>query len=199
LVLPLLPNLTDACLFVIFFDSILAEPQYNIFQGMTRAQYKTMRTLLTGGILSTDLTCHFSMLEKFNTVLENVARLEDEAEQASLSAMTSPINASPTASSTTSLNPGSSAGGSGNNNHPSPAAASGEKKELWMPSDSDRAVIFNVMLHSADISNPCKPWLTSRRWSDALLKEFFHQVCSSALSPPIQTFVLSCVLSCRVM
>jgi len=35
--------------------------------------------------------------------------------------------------------------------------------------------VLNLVLHSADISNPCKPFNTSKRWSNLILEEFFMQ------------------------
>jgi class 3 adenylate cyclase/GNAT superfamily N-acetyltransferase len=41
--------------------------------------------------------------------------------------------------------------------------------------DADRTIIFNVILHACDISNPAKLWPVQKRWSDAVLQEFFAQ------------------------
>mmetsp|Transcript_9271 Transcript_9271/g.32672 ORF Transcript_9271/g.32672 Transcript_9271/m.32672 type:complete len:2305 (-) Transcript_9271:160-7074(-) len=40
---------------------------------------------------------------------------------------------------------------------------------------ADREVLIKTLLHSADISNPCKPWDTGKEWSDLVCKEFFAQ------------------------
>jgi len=32
-----------------------------------------------------------------------------------------------------------------------------------------------MLLHCADISNPCKPWFLCKEWCDRCLSEFFHQ------------------------
>ena len=42
-------------------------------------------------------------------------------------------------------------------------------------SQADRDVILKIVLHAADISNPCKPWDVSKVWSDRILEEFFAQ------------------------
>lgn len=34
---------------------------------------------------------------------------------------------------------------------------------------------MKILLHSADISNPAKPWKVSKRWSDNVVAEFFAQ------------------------
>lgn len=39
----------------------------------------------------------------------------------------------------------------------------------------DRQLIVDILLHSADISNTCKPFQISKRWSDLLLEEFLNQ------------------------
>jgi hypothetical protein len=39
----------------------------------------------------------------------------------------------------------------------------------------DRRIIIKTILHSADISNPCKSWEISKFWADALLEEFLNQ------------------------
>lgn len=39
----------------------------------------------------------------------------------------------------------------------------------------DRQLVVDILLHSADISNTCKPFVISKRWSDLLLEEFLSQ------------------------
>jgi hypothetical protein len=47
-----------------------------------------------------------------------------------------------------------------------------EKVELNV---TEREVIANMLLHSADISNQCKSWPVAKRWSDCIMIEMFHQ------------------------
>jgi len=42
----------------------------------------------------------------------------------------------------------------------------------------EREITLNMMLHAADISNPCKNWDLSKKWSDMVTEEFFRQVCN---------------------
>lgn len=49
-----------------------------------------------------------------------------------------------------------------------PAEDTEERKE-------EKRVILCGVLHAADISNPCKPWKQSARWSQNILEEFFLQ------------------------
>jgi len=55
----------------------------------------------------------------------------------------------------------------------SPEAPS-HPSELISP--ANRKLIANVLLHAMDLGNSCTPWAIAKRWSDGLLKEFFHQV-----------------------
>lgn len=41
--------------------------------------------------------------------------------------------------------------------------------------ENDRLLFIKAILHVCDISNPAKPWNTSKRWSDLVLQEFFEQ------------------------
>ena len=44
-----------------------------------------------------------------------------------------------------------------------------------LQSDEDREIFLKTLLHSADLSNPAKPWGISKVWSDRVLEEFFAQ------------------------
>ena len=48
-------------------------------------------------------------------------------------------------------------------------------KRRSLESDLDRTVLLKVVLHMADISNPCKPWAVGKLWSDRVIEEFFRQ------------------------
>merc|ERR1711908_154626 len=38
-----------------------------------------------------------------------------------------------------------------------------------------RQLLLNLILHSSDISNPCKPWLLCGKWTELVMGEFFAQ------------------------
>lgn len=40
----------------------------------------------------------------------------------------------------------------------------------------DKAKALSLLLHTADISHPSKPWPLHSRWTKALMEEFFRQV-----------------------
>ena len=103
---------------------LLSDPSCNVLCNLSHNDYKHVRHSMISGILATDMSQHFVLLERFNSV------------------MCSDKFTKPT---TTQL------------------------------TDNERTVIFNVVLHSADISNPCKPWVTQKKWADALLVELLAQ------------------------
>lgn len=47
--------------------------------------------------------------------------------------------------------------------------------ELDMSRAEDRHFILQIALKCADISNPCRPWEVSRKWSQKVCEEFFRQ------------------------
>lgn len=44
-----------------------------------------------------------------------------------------------------------------------------------MKRPEDRHFILQISLKCADISNPCRPWEVSKRWSQKVCEEFFRQ------------------------
>lgn len=38
-----------------------------------------------------------------------------------------------------------------------------------------KMLIMNTILHSADVSNPCRTWIVTKAWAHACLEEFFAQ------------------------
>jgi hypothetical protein len=50
----------------------------------------------------------------------------------------------------------------------------GAEVELWNRNENKMLVMENI-LHSADISNPCRVWSVTRAWAGCVLEEFFAQ------------------------
>lgn len=50
-----------------------------------------------------------------------------------------------------------------------------ENDELDMKNPELRHFILQIALKCADISNPCRPWDVSRKWSMKVCDEFFRQ------------------------
>ena len=41
--------------------------------------------------------------------------------------------------------------------------------------EKDTLIVLKSIIHTADISNPAKPWEISKKWSDLVIQEFFEQ------------------------
>ncbi|XP_048832127.1 high affinity cAMP-specific 3',5'-cyclic phosphodiesterase 7A isoform X3 [Brienomyrus brachyistius] len=50
-----------------------------------------------------------------------------------------------------------------------------EKDDLCMSNSGHRHFVLQMALKCADICNPCRPWELSKRWSEKVTEEFFHQ------------------------
>jgi hypothetical protein len=37
------------------------------------------------------------------------------------------------------------------------------------------SLVLRMLLHAADISNPCRPWKLAKQWSECIVEEFFNQ------------------------
>ena len=46
---------------------------------------------------------------------------------------------------------------------------------IEMTSASQRHFVLQMALKCADISNPCRPWLQSKKWGEKVTEEFFQQ------------------------
>lgn len=57
----------------------------------------------------------------------------------------------------------------------------------------DKPKALSLLLHTADISHPSKPWALHSRWTKALMEEFFQQV--GTLKDVTLAFVSSSKLS----
>merc|ERR1719456_2100221 len=61
-----------------------------------------------------------------------------------------------------------------------------EETEIFRTPEN-KTMVLNLLLHSADIANPCKPWRICMTWARAVLEEFFAQGDQEkALGIPVQ-------------
>jgi len=105
--------------------TILRKNGCDIFAGMDKGDRATVRKLIIGCIINTDMTYHFSLKNDLNSM---IVRLDEEG-----------------------------------------------KVGEFMKAEKDRDILLKTILHVSDISNPCKEFKLSKRWSDAVVKEFFTQ------------------------
>lgn len=57
-----------------------------------------------------------------------------------------------------------------------PSSARCTKRDVpLLPRSASRLTMLKMLLHCADLSNPCKPYKLSKRWADLALEEYFYQ------------------------
>lgn len=125
---------------------IIAHKPSNITRDFSDLQWKSFRKTVIALILATDMTSHFSLVGQLDTVLAN-GHVTPQHTTVSPAAGTA---ADPTVTATV------------------PAGVVPESPE-------EHLMLLQVLLHSSDISNPCKEWVAARLWSDLILKEFLAQ------------------------
>ncbi len=108
-------------------------PDCNVLGGLSAAEYKSARHLITGGILETDLARHAELMAKSSQLLDQMQAQRQYQQD----------------------------GDGAEQQQPQPP-------EL---SQSQRATMFNLWLHAADISNPAKQWAVAKIWSDAVFAD----------------------------
>ena len=56
-----------------------------------------------------------------------------------------------------------------------PAEGPGEREIELLKVNETRNLLLKLLLHSADVSNPAKPWKVCHFWALRILNEFFWQ------------------------
>lgn len=106
--------------------SILRKSGCDIFSGIDETDQASIRKVIIGCIINTDMTYHFALKSDLTNMIEKTK-------------------------------------------------SSGNGVLTFMREDKDRDILLKTILHVADISNPCKSFELSKRWSDAVIQEFFMQ------------------------
>jgi cAMP-specific phosphodiesterase 4 len=120
--------------------TLVANPMTNIFEKLTKEQYKEVRKYCIDTILHTDMMRHQAMVNKLNMTYQ----------------VNTEIFLKNTGSVLTDLR----------NN--------AAEIELFSQGDTKMLIMENI-LHSADVSNPCRVWEVSHAWAMKCLEEFFAQ------------------------
>ena len=125
-----------------------------VLAGFSTKDWKRIRAVLVASILATDMSSHVSTMARLNEFVETAPW---EAAGIDLTGPEVGI-----LSKDGSLQMGQAA-----------AAADGVGAGVLDP--EDRKFVCDVLLHCADVGNPCKPWRVSKIWSDRVIEEFFLQ------------------------
>lgn len=117
--------------------TLVANKELNVFESLSREQYKEVRKNCIEVILHTDMIGHMAMVKELQMVYE----------------MNSEIFA-----------PRS------NWEEPPPLC---ETQVFAQPKEKE--LVMQTILHSADVSNPCRAWDVTHSWAMVCLEEFFAQ------------------------
>eukprot|EP00736_Rhodelphis_marinus_P009566 Rmarinus@m.27539 len=155
---------------------VLSMPQCNILSNLSSADVKYIRQIVIGNILQTDMANHFKLVDQFTDAYDKYKDWTIEH------------NVRDAISSDDDDDGDDDDGSDGNDLSLPGTPMSGSK--LNQRSDSElillkeehkeklsefKPVLFQTLLHFADISNPTKDWTLARKWSELCLEEFFKQ------------------------
>merc|ERR1740121_2399674 len=110
--------------------SITANKDTNVFDNLTKDQYRQARKYIINSILHTDPINHQAMVKQLRMMF-----------QMNMEFFT----------------------------------GVGMPLESLFADETSKVLIIDSVLHTADISNPCRAWEVSRAWAGACLTEFFEQ------------------------
>mmetsp|Transcript_78539 Transcript_78539/g.182237 ORF Transcript_78539/g.182237 Transcript_78539/m.182237 type:complete len:905 (-) Transcript_78539:150-2864(-) len=122
--------------------TIVSKPATNVFQKLSKEQFKEVRKCCIETILHTDMMVHNSMVKD----LQMVYQMNTEVFAAR----------------------GDAAAGGGE------LAGSLAELEVFTEPEA-KTLVMQCILHSADVSNPCKAWDVTHAWALVCLEEFFAQ------------------------
>jgi hypothetical protein len=131
---------------------ILSQPRTNLLARLSEKHYRAVRATMISAILSTDMTCHFHLVDKFKEFVDSrTAAVATEAPSQGKEARSDTVV---------------------RHAADAPPAAPAPPRALSAP---ERELLVKVLVHTSDISNPCKSWRLSKTWSDLIADEFFLQ------------------------
>lgn len=150
----------------------------NILSTLTRDEWMDVRKIMISCILATDMSHHFEMVAQLDPLFDKIERMKEENRQH----MTGGDQQDHVVSVTTdNSNPSSNDSAPAVTASPTPALTSAPPSATVPPTPSleltrdDIIHLLNVLLHSADISNPGKPWKIAKSWGDRIQAENFAQ------------------------
>ena len=126
-------------------------PEADIFAACDDATWRAVRRTISNCVLHTDMVHHAPLLSRAELCLQL------HLESGGVEGGAPPVQA----------DGGSSSAAAGD------VAPDGEA--VLFASPDNRLLLFSVLLHAADISNPAKPWPIATKWAHRVVSEFFAQ------------------------
>eukprot|EP00743_Colponemidia_sp_Colp-15_P003686 GILK01003978.1.p1 GENE.GILK01003978.1~~GILK01003978.1.p1 ORF type:complete len:424 (+),score=90.03 GILK01003978.1:3-1274(+) len=168
-----------------YLFQLLRQPNCNILGSLKQSEFRHVRKIIISSILATDMAFHFSLTEQLHKLVEVMLEkniISKEPPPPPPVPGTPPPPIPPTAVSPRSGGSRAFRLNSGLSHPRSPSMAA---EDAWTQSThprtesnltaAERETFIKILMHSADVSNPCRPWDLSKKWSDLLVEEFFNQ------------------------
>ncbi|CAH8464016.1 unnamed protein product [Heterobilharzia americana] len=145
------------------FELTLKSPEINIFQNLTRDEYRTMRSYIVDMVLATEMVRHFDIVTKFvNTLSKPMLtknRHHDRSSVGSMSSMESCSIGVPMSHSTS----------------PSPGQERISSTLENLSTTENRALIKRLIIKCSDVNNPTRPLSICKEWASRIAEEYFCQ------------------------
>ncbi|CAI2725700.1 unnamed protein product [Schistosoma spindalis] len=145
------------------FELTLRSPDINIFQNLTREEYRTMRSYIVDMVLSTEMVRHFDIVTKFvNTLSKPMLAKNRHHDRSSVGSMSSMESCSMgmIISHSTSPSPGQERISSTLEN---------------LSTAENRTLIKRLIIKCSDVNNPTRPLSICKEWATRIAEEYFCQ------------------------
>ncbi|KAK4474004.1 hypothetical protein MN116_002640 [Schistosoma mekongi] len=145
------------------FELTLRSSDINIFQNLTREEYRTMRSYIVDMVLATEMVRHFDIVTKFvNTLSKPMLAKNRHHDRSSVGSMSSMESCSigMTISHSTSPSPGLERISSTLDN---------------LSTIENRALIKRLIIKCSDVNNPTRPLSICKEWAMRIAEEYFCQ------------------------
>ncbi|CAH8431567.1 unnamed protein product [Schistosoma rodhaini] len=145
------------------FELTLRSPDINIFQNLTREEYRTMRSYIVDMVLATEMVRHFDIVTKFvNTLSKPMLaknRHHDRSSVGSMSSMESCSMGMAISHSTS----------------PSPGQERISSTLENLSTAENRTLIKRLIIKCSDVNNPTRPLSICKEWATRIAEEYFCQ------------------------
>ncbi|GAA48441.1 High affinity cAMP-specific and IBMX-insensitive 3',5'-cyclic phosphodiesterase 8A [Clonorchis sinensis] len=150
------------------FELTRKDPDVNIFQNMTRDEYRTIRGYMVDMVLATEMAKHFDHVGRFvNNLSKRMIQRTRCHDQSSVGSMSSVESGS------AGMGPSSSA--SQLTTSVTPAEDSLSQPLERLASAENRAILRRIIIKCSDVNNQTRPLAICKEWANRIAEEYFSQ------------------------
>ncbi|KER32404.1 hypothetical protein T265_01464 [Opisthorchis viverrini] len=150
------------------FELTRKDPDVNIFQNMTREEYRTIRGYMVDMVLATEMAKHFDHVGRFvNNLTKRAMQRTRCHDQSSVGSMSSVESGS------AGIGPSSSA--SQLTTSVTPAEDSLSQPLERLANAENRAILRRIIIKCSDVNNQTRPLAICKEWANRIAEEYFSQ------------------------